>query len=93
MISALLLAVAGLSTPAAATFPAYGADTVRALKGHAALPKGATQARTASTANTCHPEPTKGRTCRHLARQAKQDRTAAPVFAEATAITAGESMQ
>lgn len=97
MISAFLLAIAGLSAapaPAPAdAFPAYGADTVRSLKGHPPLPAPAKTAKAAAAQTNCHPEPTKGRICRHNIVQAKQERRNAPALAEAAGSKAGETMQ
>lgn len=99
MISALLLAVATLSTPAAGQSPAYGSDTARALKGHGALPAGATELKSAKGPAACHPDPAKGRICRHHIAQAEQDGTNAPALAEAPAVAttpvakAGEAWQ
>ncbi|KHK93337.1 hypothetical protein [Novosphingobium malaysiense] len=85
MISAILLAVAGLSAPAPASAPtaAYGADTLRSLKGHPALPERGTERKTANLPAACHPDPTKSRICRHLLVQAKEEQRAMRTFADA----------
>ncbi|SFG39888.1 hypothetical protein SAMN05518801_12228 [Novosphingobium sp. CF614] len=83
MISAFLLALATLSGPAAAPDAAYASDTIRHLKGHPSLPAApANQAR--KTANAaCHPDPGKGRVCRH--RQAQADETSRELLARTEA--------
>ncbi|MCJ2187170.1 hypothetical protein [Novosphingobium beihaiensis] len=93
MISAFFLAIAGLSAAPANAYPAYAADTVRRLKGHASLPATARGPKPAATQIKCHPEPTKGRACRHHAMQAKQERRNATPLAEASNMTPGEIMQ
>ncbi|MCJ2176970.1 hypothetical protein [Novosphingobium album (ex Hu et al. 2023)] len=93
MISAFLLAIAGLSATPASAYPAYGTDTVRSLKGHPSLPVAAKAEKSAATQAKCHPEPSKGRTCRHHVAQTKQERQNAPALAEASNVTSGESMQ
>lgn len=91
MISAFLAAVATLSAPAAGEFPAYGSDTVRASKGHAALPAGSGTLKSAKTPSACHPDPAKGRICRHHNAQAQQLRADALVLAEVPARKAAEA--
>lgn len=83
MISAIILAVAGLSTPAAAPAASFGADTVRSLKGHPALPARSAESKTANLPAACHPDPTKRRICRHHIVQAEQDRREARALAAA----------
>lgn len=68
MISAVLLAVATLSTPSAAPAAAYAPDTIRHLKGHASLPAPSARKDRAAPA-VCHPDPGKGRMCRHHVAQ------------------------
>ncbi|VWX51565.1 hypothetical protein [Novosphingobium sp. 9U] len=67
MITATLLALASLSTPATALLPtaSYAQDTVRASKGHPSLPARADAGRTSAAPAVCHPDPSKGRACRH----------------------------
>lgn len=79
-ISAAVLALATLSTPVASTTAAYAGESVTASKGHA------TPARVASRASApvaCHPDPMKGRACRHLIVQAEQADGKAVAVAEA----------
>lgn len=64
MISAILLAVAGLSVSAPAQHAGFAPDTVRAMKGHHAIPDTA-KAKHAAASAVCHPDPMKGRACRH----------------------------
>lgn len=82
MISALLLALAMPSALVPEAGAAYASDTIRHLKGHPSVPAGSTtRVRTAATA-ACHPDPYKGRACRH--HQAKAEaRSDARVLAEA----------
>lgn len=83
MISVLLLALASPSTSALELNAGYAPDTIRHLKGHSSLPAGSTTgARTAATA-TCHPDPSKGRACRHHHAKAEETRRDAHVLAEA----------
>jgi hypothetical protein len=71
MISAVLLALASISAPAAApATAAYAGDSVTAAKGHPAVARGKVARSSAPVA--CHPEPSKGRVCRHHVAQAEQ---------------------
>lgn len=83
MISAALLALVSLASPAVQAVPAYAGETVTAMKGHAALPARTTVAKSGAPV-ACHPEPSKGRACRHLIVQAEQaDRAALATADEA----------
>lgn len=82
IVSATLLALVSLSAPAApaaAPAVAYAGESVAASKGHPALPRAA-KSRSAAPA-VCHPDPTKGRVCRHNIVQAQA--AARPALAEA----------
>ncbi|WP_404482330.1 hypothetical protein [Novosphingobium sp. BL-52-GroH] len=88
MISAALLALVSLSSPAAAPVSAgYAGETVAAMKGHPTPARGAPVARSSAPV-ACHPEPSKGRVCRHNIAQAEQTERAA--LAQADAGTARE---
>jgi hypothetical protein len=84
MISAVLLALASLSTPAAAPV-AYAGESVAAGKGHATPAKPTAVARSRAPV-ACHPEPSKGRACRHNVVQAEQAEREALAAADATVI-------
>lgn len=82
MISAALLALVSLSSPLQGT-AAYAGDSVRASKGHPAVAvRGAAKA---SAPSVCHPDPSKGRACRHTIVQAEQAEQR-PEFAVAEAV-------
>jgi hypothetical protein len=83
MISAALLALVSLSAPASAPL-AYAGESVAASKGHpAVVARGQGKA---SAPTVCHPDPSKGRACRHAIVQAEQAER--PVLAVAdTAVT------
>ena len=86
MISAFLLALAALSSPADLSSAGYAPDTIRHLKGHASLPAPSERKDDAVPA-VCHPDPTKGRICRHhIAKKQAAHREAL-----ASADTAGRS--
>lgn len=71
MISAALLAIATLSSPVAVVPAAgYTPNTIRHLKGHASLPAPSERKDRAAPA-VCHPDPAKGRVCRHNIAQQK----------------------
>ncbi len=72
MISAALLALVSLSSPAAApvTF-GYAGEAVTAAKGHPTPAKRTVVAKSSAPV-ACHPEPSKGRACRHNIVQAEQ---------------------
>lgn len=71
MISAALLALVSLSAPSAAPISsAYAGESVAAAKGHPAVARGKVARSSAPVA--CHPEPSKGRVCRHNIAQAEQ---------------------
>jgi hypothetical protein len=71
MISAVLLALASLSIPSAApATAALAGDSVTAGKGHPAVARGKVARSSAPVA--CHPDPSKGRVCRHNIAQAEQ---------------------
>ena len=79
-----------LATIAALSLALPGAaianETIAHLKGHPAV--AAPKAKTTSSARVaCHPEPSKGRDCRHRAMQADAKATAQ---AEGTALAANE---
>ncbi|MCT2401476.1 hypothetical protein [Novosphingobium mangrovi (ex Huang et al. 2023)] len=97
MISAFLLAVAGLSvpaaTPAAIPVAAYGANTVKHLKGHPPLPARAEGSKSVNLPAACHPDPTKSRVCRHHLVQAEQQRRETRALADASDMTGGEAAQ
>ncbi|WP_232494329.1 hypothetical protein [Novosphingobium kaempferiae] len=86
MISAALLALVSLSTPGAATV-AYAGESIGAAKGHPTVVARGT-AKSASAPTVCHPDPSKGRACRHTIVQAEQAQR--PVFAVADATTAAK---
>lgn len=78
IISATAFALASLSSPAGAGHAptaAYAGDTIAHMKGHAA-PARPVVAVKAGPAAACHPEPSKGRACRHHAAQAEETRRA-----------------
>jgi hypothetical protein len=82
MISAALLALVSLSTPASTSLAtAYAGDSVAASKGHPAIVARAQGKASAPT--VCHPDPSKGRACRHAVVQAEQAER--PVLAVADA--------
>lgn len=71
MISAALLALATLSSPATvAPAAGYAPNSIRHLKGHASLPAPSPRQDRAAPA-VCHPDPGKGRVCRHHITQRK----------------------
>lgn len=71
MISAALLALVSLSgSTAAPVSAAYAGETIAAMKGHATPARGTAVKSRAPVA--CHPEPSKGRACRHNIAQAEQ---------------------
>ncbi|WP_159983507.1 MULTISPECIES: hypothetical protein [unclassified Novosphingobium] len=71
MISAALFALVSLSSPSAAPVSAaYAGETIAAMKGHP-TPARSAAARSAAPA-VCHPDPSKGRACRHVVVQAEQ---------------------
>jgi hypothetical protein len=78
MISAALLALASL-TAAVPAPAAYAGETISAMKGHPALPARAATAKSGAPV-ACHPEPTKGRACRHHIVQAEQAKRQAAVL-------------
>lgn len=85
MISAALLALVSLSVPAAAAPQAgYAGETVTAAKGHPTPAARGTVARSSAPV-ACHPEPSKGRACRHNIVQAEQAERAALTSAEVDA--------
>lgn len=80
MITALLLAAASPALPVTTPDAAYGAKTIRQLKGHPPLPS--RQDKTEKTDLTtrdavCHPDPTKRVSCDHMALKAREEATAA----------------
>ncbi|KMS53470.1 hypothetical protein V474_22410 [Novosphingobium barchaimii LL02] len=87
MISAALLALVSLSSPFAAPAPApapapaaYAGETIAAMKGHP-TPARSSAARSAAPA-VCHPDPSKGRACRHVIVQAEQAERATVAVAD-----------
>lgn len=83
MIAALLLTLASPSTPVPELDAGYASDTIRHLKGHPSLPAGSTtRARTAVAAAACHPDPNKGRACRHHHARAEAARGEPRVLGE-----------
>jgi hypothetical protein len=84
IVAATLLALATLATPSTITAPGagYSPDTMRHLKGHPSLPARAAVKTQSSAAAVCHPDPGKGRVCRHHvgkqdeARKAERTRAA-----------------
>lgn len=71
MIATALLALVSLSAPSAAPMSvAYAGESVAAGKGHPTLARGTATRSSAPVA--CHPEPSKGRVCRHHVAQAEQ---------------------
>ena len=90
MVSAFLLALATLSAPALAA-PAsagYSPDTIRHMKGHPSLPV-AREAKDSAAPAVCHPDPTKGRICRH--HVAKQEAARGEALARAEVAAAEPS--
>jgi hypothetical protein len=90
MISALLLAIAGLSTPAAPQTAAYGSDTIAHLKGHPSVPAREDSPKQASVPAACHPDNSKGRVCRIANARAEDARRETNALAEAETVNAGE---
>jgi hypothetical protein len=92
MISAVLLALVSLSAPASApATAAYAGETITAMKGHATPAKRAAATRSHAAPVACHPEPSKGRACRHTIVQAEQaERAAALAVAD---VDAGGAQQ
>ena len=83
MISAALIALVSLSAPVSSPL-AYAGDSVAASKGHPAVAvRGQGKA---SAPAVCHPDPSKGRACRHAIVQAEQAER--PVLAVADAPVA-----
>lgn len=92
MISAFLLTLASFSAPASPSDSAYASDTVRHLKGHASIPVSARKEGGSAVPASCHPDPVKGRVCRHrraLAEEAGRD----AVLAQSQAATGVETVQ
>lgn len=83
MIVASLLALAALAAPTSAPLanPGYGQDTMRHLKGHPSLPAPAPTAESSAPA-VCHPDPGKGRACRHHVSKREQARSEARARSE-----------
>ncbi len=82
--------VIALAALALSTVPgAAAANTIAHLKGHTAT--AAPQARQAAAPRVCHPEPTKGRDCRH--RIAQRETVAGEVFASADAASVSPRVQ
>ena len=71
MISVVLLALASTTASAPQLNAGYAPDTVRHLKGHPSLPAGSTTSARAAAA-VCHPDPYKGRACRHHHAKAQE---------------------
>jgi len=87
MISAALFVLISLSSPSAAPAQAaYAGETIAAMKGHP-TPARSSTTRSAAPA-VCHPDPSKGRACRHVIVQAEQAERA--TLAEAAAGAARE---
>jgi hypothetical protein len=79
MITLTLAAIASFATSAPAVAPssaAYGNATIAHMKGHAPAPR-ATVSAAKSAPAVCHPDPGKGRACRHEVAQAKAKQAAA----------------
>lgn len=89
MISAVLLALAGLSAqpvpPSATPAAAYGSDTIAHLKGHHVAPARESKGKVRTSSAGCHPDPHKGRSCRIHA--AKVEQRAREAFARAETET------
>jgi len=80
----LKLAFATLATLAASTPAAYASDTIRDMKGHPPIVARADPAPRAAPA-VCHPDPMKGRACRHHVAKAEERRAQSYAVAEAEA--------
>lgn len=72
MISATILAVVGFTLAAPAPQAGYAPDTIRALRGHHSLPATTETKDAKGAAPVCHPDPLKGRACRHHHAKAEQ---------------------
>lgn len=81
------LAALGLASAAQAS------DSLRAMKGHLPLPDNAKSATARATPAACHPDPGKGRICRHVALKAEETREEARAFADAGAAANPVSAQ
>jgi hypothetical protein len=92
MIVASLLALATLAAPASAPLAnaGYGQDTMRHLKGHPSLPAPAAKPESSAPA-VCHPDPGKGRACRHHVSKREQARSEARARAELAANEAAST--
>ena len=90
MISAVLLAVASLSVSAPAPQAGFAPDTVRAMKGHHAIPS-TTKAKHRAASAVCHPDPLKGRACRHHHAKLEEKADARQALASADVATEAHS--
>lgn len=84
MITLTLAALATVASPVPAAAPAaaYAGETIAAMKGHPVAARGAARAARSAPA-VCHPDPAKGRACRHEIAQAEARDTAVPTLAVA----------
>lgn len=85
MPSLALLVVAAFAAPSPAALPVagYAGETIAHSKGHMTVAaRDAAPARTAAPA-VCHPDPSKGRACRHHVAQAEEARAERSAFAVA----------
>lgn len=86
LISAAVLAFVSLSTPTSIAAPAaYAGESVMASKGHAIPARPAVAAKREKQV-ACHPDPSKGRACRHNLVQAEQAERPALAVAEADVV-------
>lgn len=72
MISAFLLAFSGLVVPASAPDAAYSSSPIAHMKGHATLPAVRKNKQRSKVSTGCHPDSTKGRSCRHSKAMAEE---------------------
>lgn len=72
------LAALGLASAAQAS------DSLRAMKGHLPLPQDIRNTAARAVPATCHPDPGKGRICRHVALKAAEARDEAKALADAS---------
>ena len=83
MISALLLALISPFAPAPEPKAGYAPETIRHLKGQHSLPPASASGTRSEVAATCHPDPFKGRACRHHQAKAEEARDKTRSLAEA----------
>ena len=82
MISAALAFLAGASGAVSTAPSVHAVDTIRHLKGHHSLPVSRSASDGRRAAATCHPDPLKGRACRHHVAKAEDERKQALAVAD-----------